>query len=529
MSIKSWLYPIVGFAVLAFIIHLIFGGLPLALILLDVVAIVALLTALGLVHRNLNRLSELHQLLANYAKGDLTKSIVADSQGNEVEKNCWEANKVGANLAEVLGSLRGANSQLSQAITAFEGSHHSLEQSATEIKDFSQVVAASAEQSSVGSVTISESSQNMSEAVISVSAAMEEMVATATEIEGRCRAENDIVKNSQAEAKGAEAAMKELQGLIGKIGAITQVIEEIVSQTNLLALNATIEAAGAGDAGKGFTVVANEVKQLSRQTAVATGDIRGQVEQIQRVVGTVSTRISQVTRIVSEIESSSQATLRAVQEQRQATNEISQNLAHASASTQQITRGIDDIVTGSRGTATNIAKMYSEAEAISNQILDSGAQVKGIAETSQLLESLIGHFKAKNSKIELSTSLLTHVRTMDDQHRKLVDMLNDLNSAVLEGLSKQKVLHILDGLADYAVEHFREEEAMMRQTKYPDYDAHIQIHKVFVDKVVQTKADFEQGRGMVASEIVRFLVDWLINHIGKTDKKYGPYANKAGF
>ena len=67
------------------------------------------------------------------------------------------------------------------------------------------------------------------------------------------------------------------------IGQVIEVIQDIAEQTKLLALNATIEAARAGDAGKGFAVVATEVKELARQTAEATDDIRQRVEGIQKL------------------------------------------------------------------------------------------------------------------------------------------------------------------------------------------------------------------------------------------------------
>lgn len=66
-----------------------------------------------------------------------------------------------------------------------------------------------------------------------------------------------------------------------KVGKVTETITEISEQTNLLALNATIEAARAGDAGRGFTVVANEIKELARQTAAATVDIKNQIADMQ--------------------------------------------------------------------------------------------------------------------------------------------------------------------------------------------------------------------------------------------------------
>ena len=468
-------------------------------------------------------------LLQSYAKGDLRPRIKIGTNPSEVESLCIEANKVGIELTEVMGELRGANIVLVGAIGSFETSNKSVENQSHDIKNFSHTVAAAAEQSSAGLTEVSTSASGMSEAVNSVSAAVEEMVASATEIEGRCEQENKVVKKSQSEAANADIAMKELQGLVEKIGAITQVIEDIASQTNLLALNATIEAAGAGDAGKGFTVVANEVKQLSRQTATATGDIRGQVEQIQSVAHNVSERISQVAKIIMDIESSSQATLHSVQEQRFAISDISQSLAKASTAATQIAHGIDEVSGGVKETAKNIAKVHSEAEKTTIQIASSVNEAKAISQTSKRLAALVNFFKAEAHKAELTPDLYTNVGNVDQQHRRLFDLVNALSTAVVEGKGAETMVKAFDGLLDYTVVHFREEEGMLRKSSYPDIDNHIKLHHAFEAKIKQARDDFSLGKGMVASEVIRFLTDWLIIHIGKIDRQYIPYAKTAGF
>ena len=475
------------------------------------------------------RIEETKNLLRAYAKGDLRQRIKLSSQTTELDELCMEANKVGIGLTEVMGELRGANNVLSHAVNSFESSHQSVQSQTHDIKNFSHTVAAAAEQSSAGLAEVSSSAAGMSEAVNSVSAAVEEMVATATEIEGRCESENNIVKKSQTEAANANSAMKELQGLVEKIGAITQVIEDIASQTNLLALNATIEAAGAGEAGKGFTVVANEVKQLSRQTASATGDIRGQVEQIQQVAANVSNRISQVAKIIMDIEASSQATLHSVQEQRQAISDISQSLAQAGNSATQIAHGIDDVAGGVKETAQNIARVHYEAEKTTLQIEVSVNDAKSITQTSKRLAALVSFFKAEAIKAELTPDLFTNVGNVDQQHRRLFDLVNVISAAVVEGKGAEVMVKAFDGLLDYTAVHFRDEETMLRKASYPDLDAHIKLHHTFEVKIKQARDDFSLGKGMVASEIIRFLTDWLVIHIGKVDHKYIPYAKKAGF
>jgi len=496
---------------------------------LNAIALLALAYLGYMLLQLFDRMENIRSLLTAYSKGDLRKRLKLGDGDHEIDMLALETNKVGVGFTEVMGELRGANQVLVAAIDSFEKTHNTVEMGANQIKDLSHSVAAGAEQSSSGLDLVSQSAGGMSDAVNMVAAAMEEMVASAGEIQKRCEEENVVVKKSQGEAANADAAMRELHNLVGKIGAITQVIEEIASQTNLLALNATIEAAGAGDAGKGFTVVANEVKQLSRQTATATGDIRGQIEQIQTVAANVSARISQVAKIILDIESSSQGTLNAVQEQRTTISSISQNLAQASVSASQIAKGISEVSIGARGTAESIAKVHAEAERTTTQMTQTGKQAQAISQTSKRLGALVSFFKAEAVKAQLTPDLYTNVGNVDQQHRRLFDIINDLSAAVVEGRGADHMVKVFNALLDYTAVHFREEEDMLRKSHYPDYDNHIKLHHVFEAKVKQARDDYSSGKGMVASEIIRFLTEWLVVHIGKVDHKYIPCVKKAGY
>ena len=107
-----------------------------------------------------------------------------------------------------------------------------------------------------------------------VATATDEMTSTINEIVKSTEKAQEITKSAVREAGSASEKVDELGRAAVEIGKVTEAITEISEQTNLLALNATIEAARAGEAGKGFAVVANEIKELAKQTAGATGDLR---------------------------------------------------------------------------------------------------------------------------------------------------------------------------------------------------------------------------------------------------------------
>jgi len=123
----------------------------------------------------------------------------------------------------------------------------------------------------------------------------------ADEISTQVAKATGIAKAAAEASHRTDKAVNVLAEATGRIGEVANLIKDIASQTNLLALNATIEAARAGDAGKGFAVVANEVKSLATQTAKATGDISGQIAQVQTAATDVRASISAITATIDDV------------------------------------------------------------------------------------------------------------------------------------------------------------------------------------------------------------------------------------
>ena len=111
---------------------------------------------------------------------------------------------------------------------------------------------------------------------------------------------------------------------------------------------------------------------------------------------------------------------------------------------------------------------------------------------------------------------------IDGQHRKLVDHLSAVRTAVASGKPAREVLHAMAFLEDYTAEHFRTEERYMDQHGYPDVEAHRQAHAAFranVARAVQA-VDRRQGRGEAVDLVQRMLISWYVRHIRGTDQKY---------
>src|SRR6202044_3674164 len=123
-------------------------------------------------------------------------------------------------------------------------------------------------------------------------------------------------------AQAANATITKLGQSSAEIGEVIKVITSIAQQTNLLALNATIEAARAGEAGKGFAVVANEVKELAKQTAKATEEIKQKIGVIRENTGGAVTAIGGIKEVIDKVSHISTVIATAVEEQSATTSEM---------------------------------------------------------------------------------------------------------------------------------------------------------------------------------------------------------------
>ncbi|WP_224961159.1 HAMP domain-containing methyl-accepting chemotaxis protein [Geomonas subterranea] len=358
--------------------HMIDQGRVVVIALLVIAVVLSVLLALVIVRSITVPVAELIAANDRLADNDLTVSITL-SGNDELGHLAESTRKVVGNLREMLGRVSESSSEIASA---------------------SQQLKATAEQIATGA-------EELASQTSSVATASEEMAATSGDIAQNCvRAADASRQSSESAAQGGDVVQETIAGMVRiaervkdsagtveslgarseQIGDIIATIEDIADQTNLLALNAAIEAARAGEQGRGFAVVADEVRALAERTTRATKEIGNMIKAIQ---DETKTAVSVMEEGVVEVEKGTassqqsgealQMILRQIGEVTMQINQIATAAEEQTATTSEITMNVQQVTDVVQHTARG-----------ANETAAAAAQ---LALNAQSLESLVRQFR----------------------------------------------------------------------------------------------------------------------------------------
>lgn len=229
-----------------------------------------------------------------------------------------------------------------------------------ELRLAGETVSSGAATSSSDATTISEAARAVTENVDSMAAAGEEIAAAVGEIASTVTKASAVARDAVTTVSEATQTVEALQASSVRIGDIIKVITSIAEQTNLLALNATIEAARAGEAGKGFAVVASEVKELAQETSSAADQVVHTIKQIQGDSASAISAIEGISGIIDRIAEYQSSIAAAVEEQTATSSSQARTTTEIASQTTKIASGIDHVA--------EMATKTAEAAEIDNAV-----------------------------------------------------------------------------------------------------------------------------------------------------------------
>lgn len=317
------------------------------------------------------RIDEILIVVSAASQGDLSRRIARTSDD--------EVGRLGDGLNQFLTDMSGSLTGVARLAVELTSASKGLSGTSEGLTTVATTVASQAHDGSSASSRVELNAQ-------SVAAATEEMDASIREIARSASEAAAVAREAVDAANDTNGTMSRLAESSIAIGKVVQTITGIARQTNLLALNATIEAARAGEVGRGFAIVAGEVKSLANETASATEDISHRIQAIQQDTAAAVEAIRRIGGIVGRIDGIQGTIAAAVEEQSTTTTEIGRNAASAARDSSEIARTVSGI-----SESAQVARASAE---------DTRTAAQSLAVMARDLEAMLAHFQLDGSRTE---------------------------------------------------------------------------------------------------------------------------------
>ncbi|HTO53083.1 MAG TPA: methyl-accepting chemotaxis protein [Myxococcota bacterium] len=359
------------------------------------------------------------------------KEALEQGGSSEILRATRALGRLAESLREFVGRVKSTVETLSQSIQALGPAAQKIEHSSAELGESSQhmsrevelaaqslaTAAAASAQASQGVHELASGSRSVrgemeaaradvdsvNDLTRSVSSAVEELSASLADVSKSSSHSASIAENAARSVRETTVAFEALNSSAQEIGNVVGLISEIADQTNLLALNARIEAASAGEAGRGFAVVANEVKELARQTALATQDIEGRISSIQSASRAAYEAIELIMKLIEQMQENTRSVVTAVEQQTATSAEISSSLTQVVGRTDAIARAVASAADSSVRSASSADELSTVAARLSSSVEDAA----GVAGAARVVVATVDRSAQENrevSRVALATA-----------------------------------------------------------------------------------------------------------------------------
>lgn len=298
-----------------------------------------------------------------------------------------------ANIRTLVRDVNENSVKLSTSSESLSEISMKIDAGSTDSANRTTSVAAATEEMSTNMNSVAAATEEAAANVNVMTTATEEISSTVGEIQQSTVNAKRITGEAVHQASDISTKVDELGESAINIGKVTETIAEISDQTNLLALNATIEAARAGEAGKGFAVVANEIKDLAKQTAEATGEIQQRIDGIQSSTNTTVEGIKKISGIISEIDDIVSNIAASLDEQSATMSELTSNITQAGDGISEVSENVAQSSAVSQQISEDIAEVSRAVAAISDDTSEVSRNADELRQYSQTLKGLIERFK----------------------------------------------------------------------------------------------------------------------------------------